>query len=270
MKLLTTSYIIPAWHPSREVFALMTTRQAGVSLVPYDSMNMGSSTGDAIENVKKNREILRTWLSQECSHEISLENMVFLKQVHGCDALCLDDPDVMLLAAKGVEPVADACYTTIAGRVCIVRAADCMPVLLAVPGGVAAIHAGWRGLAKGVIAKTMYKLLHATGKTEKDIVAWLGPCIGPKQFEVGDDVKTAFESKHQANTHAFIASDNSGKWLADLPQLAQIELEQCGVIQIYTDGRCTVTEKDLFYSYRRDQKMLGDTGRMAACIWIKP
>lgn len=270
MKLLMTPYIIPSWQPSKEVCALMTTRQAGVSLAPYDSMNVGSSTEDNVENVKRNKEILRTWLSQECSNEIESGKMVFLRQVHGCEAVCLDDPDIMSLVARGIEPVADACYTTMPGRVCIARAADCMPVLLAVPGGVAAIHAGWRGLAKGVVVKTLHKLLQATGKTEKDVVAWLGPCIGPKQFEVGDDVRIAFESRYQENTRAFIAGDYAGKWWANLPQLAQMELARCGVVQIYVDGRCTVTEKALFYSYRRDQKSLGDTGRMAACIWIKP
>ena len=245
----------------------MTTRLGGISPLPYDSMNVGSTSGDTIENVKQNKALLATWVKQQ-----GLENahIPYLKQVHGIHALNLDEDNIKTLFASNKEPEADACFTTTKGVVCAVRVADCMPVLIAVPGGVAAIHAGWRSLAQGIITNTLKQLLQASKQEAKNAVVWLGPCIGKEKFEVGSDVRKAFEQQHPNNTQAFKSiPGQTDKWLGNLPWLARAELQRNGVKHIYIDGRCTVTDEKLFFSYRRDQIKLGGTGRMIACIWMQ-
>ena len=265
--MISTPYITPNWQVPANIHALMTTRLGGVSPTPYNSMNVGAASGDTDENVQKNKAQLTNWLEQQ---GLRKANTCYLKQVHGTHALNLDDCTIRERMAKGEEPQADACYTTTKGIVCAIRVADCMPVLIAVPRGVAAIHAGWRGLAQGIITKTLTQLLQASKQTAANATIWLGPCIGAEKFEVGADVKEAFESLRPGNQHAFSPHPyQADKWLANLPWLAAEELKRSGVRNIYRDGRCTVTEEALFFSYRRDQKKLGGTGRMIACIWLQ-
>ena len=163
-----------------------------------------------------------------------------------------------------------ACITTTPGVLCAVRVADCMPVLIATPKGIAAIHAGWRGLAQGILTRTLKKLLTKTNEEANQANVWLGPCIGPQNFEVGSDVKDAFQNIHIENLQAFTPHPlQTNKWFADLPWLAMQELQRTGVQKISMDARCTFTEEKLFFSYRRDQKKLGGTGRMLCGIWIQ-
>lgn len=176
----------------------------------------------------------------------------WLKQVHGTRVVNLDRPFV---------PEGDAATTTLANRVCAIRVADCMPVLLAEESGAAvgAAHAGWRGLAAGVIENT----LDAMGVPGEKLVAWLGPAIGPKVYEVGDEVRTAFLERDPAAEVAFSAT-RPGHWLLDLYAVARQRLRARGVERIFGGGWCTYSEPQRFYSYRRD----GSTGRMAALVWL--
>jgi YfiH family protein len=186
---------------------------------------------------------------------------VFLAQVHGTNVATLDrdDPD-------GLE--ADAAVTDMAGVACTVLVADCLPVLLADTAGrrVAAVHCGWRGLAGGVLDNALAAFADLRG----EVVAWLGPCIGPERFEVGPDVFTAF-CAHDAGAEACFTPQPDGNFLANLPTLARRRLAQASVARIYgNDGGalwCTVQNPKYYFSYRRDQQRLGATGRMAACIW---
>lgn len=160
------------------------------------------------------------------------------------------------------DTIADASFTNEAQRVCAVLTADCLPVLISNKQGthIAAIHGGWRGLSKGIIEQT----LQALALPPEDILVWLGPAIGPKKFEVGEDVYLAFTENHPESARAFYAHER-GKWLADLYTLAKIRLNLQGITQIFGGGFCTYTQKDMFYSYRRDKK---SPGRMATLIWI--
>ena len=188
---------------------------------------------------------------------------VWLKQVHGAQ--------VVRLAHDTEErfPEGDASWTTEAGLACTVLVADCLPVLLATRDGraVAAAHAGWRGLAAGVLEATVRALCEGTGSAPQDISAWLGPCIGPRRFEVGRDVLDAFDLDGDGAHFAECArSDGSPRWLADLPALAAVRLRRAGVSNLHMDGRCTFEEASTFFSFRRDGST-GSTGRMAAAIW---
>ena len=264
-------WLIPDWPAPPGVRAVFTTRQGGVSGMPYDSMNLGDHVGDLPEHVAANRSLLQRATSTRS---------VFLQQVHGCEVLELG-PDT----ADGQQ--ADACVTVQSGLACTVMVADCLPVLLATEDGavVAAAHAGWRGLAgtdgpggQGVLESVFQHVRALTyGNTEDDatkIVAWLGPCIGPSAFEVGPEVKAAFEAG-QPGADRFFVPGGAGKYLADLPALARLRLQALGVTQIYgNDGSapwCTVSNPSRFFSHRRDAGVggngFGTTGRMAACIW---
>lgn len=264
MRIDEQALIIPDWQPPAGVRALMTTRAGGVSQGPYASLNLGMATGDDPLAVQENLDRLRQTLSAYGQSVAS----AWMFQVHGTHTLDLDDETTRQQLKAGQVLQADASFCTTPGMACVVRAADCMPVLLAVPGGVAAAHAGWRGLAGGVIDVALQKLLQVTKQKPDQVVAWLGPCIGPDAFEVGDDVRDAFMQKHSDNATAFRPGVASGKWYANLPLLGRLALERAGVNQVYTDGRCTVTQENLFFSYRRDQSRLGGSGRMAACIWL--
>lgn len=160
------------------------------------------------------------------------------------------------------EQIADASFTTALNRVCTVLTADCLPLLICNKAGthIAAIHAGWRGLAGGIIENT----LNALNQPSDDLLVWLGPAIGPSKFEVGEDVYSAFTNKHSESALAFIPHA-SGKWLANLYELAKIRLKFMGISKIYGGHFCTYSQEELFYSYRRDH---GNTGRMASMIWI--
>lgn len=269
-------WLIPDWPAPSNVGAIFTTRSGGVSVAPHDSMNLGDHVGDAPEAVTANREALQTAMGARA---------VFLKQVHGCE--------VLTLAATTAEGLpADACVTTQRSVACTIMVADCLPVLLTTTGGhaVAAAHAGWRGLAgiNGLNGQSGHGILEsfyvtfnalasvniASNATKK--IAWLGPCIGPSAFEVGAEVKAAFESGHADVARCFVRT-GADTYLADLAGLARLRLQALGVTQIYgNDGGpawCTVNNPERFFSHRRDTGKDGNnrrtTGRMAACIWLK-
>lgn len=237
--------IRPEWAAPPNVRAVQTTRSGGVSLGPYASLNLGDHVGDEPAAVAANRALLASILPAE---------PVWLKQIHG---VAVADADT---APAGVE--ADAAIARQPGRVCAIMTADCLPVLLCDQQGsvVGAAHAGWRGLCAGVIEATVA----AMGVAPGEIIAWLGPAIGPQSFEVGDEVRAAFVAHDPAAAQAF-AAHAPGKWLADIWRLARQRLAALGVAEVAGGGRCTVAEPGRFFSYRRD----GVTGRMATCIWLE-
>ena len=242
-------------------------------------MNLGDHVADAAADVATNRQRLQAAIGAKT---------VFLQQVHGVDVLELDGRQ-----ADGSR--ADACLTIAHGLACTIMVADCLPVLLATADGrvVAAAHAGWRGLAGaggesgggGVLEKTHAALLACTGlkaSTSTEVMAWLGPCIGPAEFEVGAEVREAFVAVQAEALDCFKphGAADSGKFLADLPQLARLRLKALGVSAVYgndgSDAWCTVRNPSRFFSHRRDAgpadrggNGFGTTGRMAACIWIE-
>jgi len=237
--------LLPTWPAPAGVFSLMTTREGGVSCPPWDSFNLGDHVGDDTAHVAENRARLRRQLPAEPA---------WLKQIHS--ATVVDAGSDVLTA--------DASITRQAGCVCAVLTADCLPVLFCDRAGrvVAAAHAGWRGLAQGVLEATVAAMQVPPG----EVLAWMGAAIGPHAFEVGDEVRQAFIKQHPEAAAAFVQQPSgvSGKWLADIYQLARIRLNRVGVQEIYGGGRCTFNEADRFYSYRRD----GVTGRMASLIWL--
>lgn len=237
--------IVPGWPAPARVKSLMTTRSGGVSLTPWASLNLGEHVGDDPLHVAANRVRLRRQLPAEPG---------WLRQVHSARVVEL---------GREPNPEADASFTRESGQVCAVLTADCLPVLLCDRAGsvVAAAHAGWRGLAGGVLEATVA----AMQVPPQGILAWLGAAIGPQAFEVGDEVREAFVAQHPQAATAFVSQPTAGKWLADIYQLARIRLAHAGVQAIHGGGHCTFSEADSFYSYRRD----GVTGRMAALIWLE-
>lgn len=235
--------IVPDWPAPANVRALVTTRAGGVSTGPYASLNLGLRTDDDPAAVAENRARLQQLLPQTPR---------WLAQVHGSTVV---DADPL----KDI-PQADASVARLANTVCAIMVADCLPILLTDTVGtcVGAAHAGWRGLAGGVIANTIARMPAAP----VDLMAWIGPGIGPDAFEVGDDVLEAFCKAAPERRSAF-RPHKPGKWLCDLPALARDALRRAGVTQIYGGKLCTYTDAQRFYSYRRD----GITGRMAALIW---
>lgn len=262
-----TSWLVPDWPVPGHVRAVCTTRDGGTSAGPWGSLNLGDHVADAPSAVAANRDVL--------AHALGV-TPVFMQQVHGVDVAELPAP-----ASHRGTVVADACVTTHPGVVCTIMVADCLPVLLAHTDGtvVAAAHAGWRGLA-GVdgtgVLESVYERFSALAhkgraQVAMNTVAWLGPCIGPDAFEVGDEVKAAFVTTDPGAAGLFRASV-PGKWWANLPGLARRHLQAMGITQIYgndgTDVWCTVHNPSRFFSYRRDQIALGGSGRFAACVWI--
>ena len=244
----------PQWPVPGHVGSCMTTRQGGHSIAPWDSLNLGAMVGDSADAVAANRRDLAEAIGAQ---------PVWLRQVHGCHVLRVSASD----ALQDPE-TADAAWTSEPGVACAVLVADCLPVLLAAPTGVAAAHAGWRGLAAGVLEGTVQALCDGTGTTPDAVCAWLGPCIGPRQFEVGADVLQTFGvAAEQADMPGFVwqgVRAGAPRWLADLQGLARQRLGQAGVTRISSAQRCTVEERSDFFSYRRD----GVTGRMAAAVWL--
>lgn len=246
--------IIPDWPAPEKVRAFSTLRTGGFSRPPYGDangglgLNLGTHVGDDPEAVRKNRALLRAGLPSE---------PVWLNQVHGADVVEADK-------VSGI-PDADAAWTTVAGKVCIIMTADCLPVLLCAADGkaVGAAHGGWRGLAAGVLQHTV-KAMRA--RSDAPIMAWLGPAIGPQSFEVGCEVREAFVSQNPAMAPSFVPEAGvPGKFMADIYGIARTILERQGITAVYGGDRCTVTEAACFYSFRRDQ---GKTGRMATGIWL--
>jgi hypothetical protein len=240
-----TDWIIPDWPAPAGVRALVTTRAGGVSAGPYASFDLATHVGDDPAAVAENRRRLRALLPAE---------PLWLNQVHG---VCVVDAAT---AHAGAE--ADAAFARGKGTVCAVLTADCLPLLLCNDVGtvVAVAHAGWRGLAAGVIEA----VVRATNEPPARLLAWLGPAIGPQSFEVGAEVRAAFVAHAPAAAAAFAAKEN-GKWLADLYRLAEQRLNALGVARVFGGGFCTFNEADRFYSFRRDKA----TGRMASLIWLE-
>ncbi|WP_442592725.1 peptidoglycan editing factor PgeF [Parapusillimonas sp. JC17] len=236
-----------------------TQRHGGSSRGRWASFNLGLHAGDDERDVRANRDLLRSTLPSE---------PVWLKQVHGTEVL---DADAFPQAASQNAPVADAAVTTMPGRVLAIMTADCLPVVLATVDGtvLAAAHAGWRGLAGGILEKTVAALRVKAGQERSDashIRAWVGPAISQAHFEVGPDVFDAFTAGDAAARMFFAEKIPQRKWHADLAGLARHRLFQAGVDTIELSGHCTFAREDLYYSYRRDPH----TGRMATLAWIKP
>ena len=288
------TWLQPDWPAIDGVQALFTSRHGGVSQAPFDTMNLGDHVHDRHEDVQRNRQMLTDLIRQSSPNA----SPVFLRQVHGCGVLKQG-----MESQHGSE--ADACVTNTPGAVCTIMVADCLPVLFAHQGTgvVGAAHAGWRGLAgvdgTGVLEETFAQfaaLVHseqAQGAIQNEVSSvvslqassavtsalsvaadtqvWLGPCIGPKAFEVGNEVRDAFCAVNAENEVCFEPGQTAGKWWANLPLLARHRLGAMGISRIYgndgSDVWCTVTQESLYFSHRRDAGRLGSTGRMAACIW---
>ncbi len=237
--------IQPRWSAPGSVSACCTTRVGGVSQVPYDSLNFGLHVGDDADSVAQNRARLVAQLLLPTEPD-------WIRQVHGTRAVTLESDQVR---------EADAAITRQVGRVAVVMVADCLPILVCNRDGseVAAIHAGWRGLQAGVVQST----LSAMQTPASELMAWIGPGISQPHFEVGDEVLRAFEQAVAGATDFFIGN-RPGHWLCDLGGLAEQVLKSQGVGQVSRDSHCTYRDAERLFSYRRD----GDTGRMAALIWI--
>lgn len=249
-------FIRPDWPKLPGVQALSTTRAGGSSAAPFTSLNLGAHVGDVPAAVQANREQLRIAAS------LSAEP-TWLSQVHGTAVADLD------AIGSNDNIVADAAVAALSGRVCVVMTADCLPLLLAAADGsaVAAIHAGWRGLAAGVVEAGVQAL---RGKASSGVAvqAWLGPAIGLAHFEVGEEVRAAFMQKDPAAAQAF-TPNASGRWQCDLYGLARQRLRGQGITAISGGNHCTYADARRFYSHRRDVQHEGraGTGRMASLIW---
>lgn len=243
MKHWPGDWILPDWPAHARVKACVTTRIGGVSMEPFDSFNLGVHVDDEPDAVASNRQRLQQIIGCEPS---------WLSQVHSSIAVEADPRKC---------PTADASWTASRAVACAVLTADCLPVLFSDRAGtrVAAAHAGWRGLAGGILETTVAAL--ATPADQ--LLAWLGPAIGPAAFEVGSEVREAFVSQHAEASGAFVPSRNAGRFMADIYELARIRLSACGIHTVYGGGLCTVTDPR-FYSYRSASR----TGRFASLVWL--
>lgn len=241
-------YIVPDWGAPSSVHAFATTRQGGVSVGAYAGLNLGTHVGDDPRAVAENRARLRAMLPS---------TPLWLSQVHGARVRV----DTRVASDARVNAVADACVSRQAGRVCVVLSADCLPVLMCDEAGtvVAAAHAGWRGLAAGVLEATVA----AMDVVPDRLQAWLGPAIGRDVYEVNADVRNAFVCRDLAAQAAFVSCAD-GKWFCDLGLLARQRLAALGIVSVFGGEHCTYKESARFYSYRRD----GATGRIASLIWL--
>lgn len=235
----------PEWHLPLNVRALYSTRTGGVSQSPFDSFNLAEHVGDEPCRVKRNRDILLSWQlpSQPC----------WLQQTHSIVVVTLESDQ---------SRQADAAITRQTDNVAIVTTADCLPILLCNQAGteVAAVHAGWRGLLDGIVQQTISTMQSRANQ----LLAWIGPAISQSKFEVGDEVRQAFVNKDACADHRFI-SNRPESWLCDLPGLGYDRLNRLGVAEITQSNLCSYTNKDHFFSYRRNAV----TGRMASLIWIQ-
>jgi YfiH family protein len=245
-------WIVPDWPTPAGVRAVCSSRAGGCSSGPYESLNLGDHVGDEPQLVARNRAIFERHIEAR---------PVYMKQVHGTHIATLDGH-----TEDGVE--ADACTTAMRHVACTIMVADCLPVLFAMEDGsrVGAAHAGWRGLSGGVVEATARALLDETQARPQALLAWLGPCIGPEAFEVGPEVKAAFEAGDAAAA-AWFKPYREGKWLADLPALTRMRLHAVGITRVWgNDGSrawCTVANPSRFFSHRRDRI----SGRFAAAVW---
>lgn len=289
--------------------ALMSTRAGGCSAGPWASLNLGDAVGDAPAAVAANRARLAAWMQAQGASSLDAADpaagLGLMRQVHGSRVLrwgsagspggaprLLGDwtrpagpgsplrwraADPRSPGAEEDLPQADACISTVPGLPCLVQVADCLPLLLAAPGpaagravGVGAAHAGWRGLAAGVIEATVQALAEASGCAPGALSAWIGPCIGPRAFEVGPEVLRAFGASPELPAPFFRPvrpqdpGDPAARWWGDLPALARDRLQAAGLTRIAGGAWCTVSDPARFYAFRRD----GVTGRMAAAVWI--
>ena len=277
--------VMADWPAPANVHAFSTTRKGGISREQWATLNLGRNCGDNRASVQKNRILLRTLLPSQPQ---------WLQQEHGTTVLDLDAPvgedaelggaaSASAVAAAGAGDVgddvdmgADAAMTATAGKVCAVLTADCLPVVFCNKAGtkVAAAHAGWRGLVGGVLESTVA----AMGCDEGDVIAWMGPAIGPEAFEVGRDVYDAYCAADSENADSESAGNvnadtencvafkpHGDRWLADLYTLARLALARVGVVDVYGGKYCTYSDAERFFSYRRD----GETGRMATLIWFE-
>lgn len=237
------NWLTPDWPAPASVKACVTTREGGVSETPFDSLNLGDHVDDRPEAVAENRRRLTEHFSIKPA---------WLQQVHGI-AVAHADPSVVATA--------DASWTATPGIACAAMTADCLPALFCDRAGtrVAAAHAGWRGLAAGVLEATLDSLNVPAG----DVLVWLGPAIGPQAFEVGPEVREVFVSQLPEAEAAFVPSHNAGKFMADIYKLARLRLAVRGVTAVYGGGFCTVTDPR-FFSYRRASR----TGRFASLVWL--
>ncbi|MGI2171100.1 peptidoglycan editing factor PgeF [Shewanella sp. MF05960] len=244
------------WSLPDNVAIAMTDRHGGYSLPPFDSLNLGLHVGDNHQHVLANRAAL-------CQQLALPTEPLWLDQVHGVDVVNMPHRarNESLIDSTSLSPIkADASYSNKVGDVCVVMTADCLPVLLCNKQGteVAAVHAGWRGLFAGVIEQTVALF----NSPRAELIAYLGPAIGPDAFEVGAEVRDAFMQKHPQASQYFMLHHN--KYLADLAGLATLRLSQMGVSQVFNANVCTFNDPN-YFSYRRDQQ----TGRMASFIWLK-
>ncbi len=241
-------FLTPDWDAPPSIHAALTLRTGGVSLDCFASLNSATHVNDNPEAVLKNRILIKKMLNLP-------SEPVWLEQVHGNRIVDLDRIDFKNLS--GLE-IADASFTRQSGIVCAVLTADCLPLAFCSYDGqkIAAVHAGWKGLLTGIITHTVAAL------ETKDLCVWLAPAIGAEKFEVGDEVRTLFINKHPKFAAAF-RPHTPQKWLADIYQLARIELNGLGITQIYGGEFCTVSDPERFYSYRRDNS----TGRMVTLLW---
>ena len=240
--------LTPEWRAPHGVRAAFTLRGGGVSAAPFNSLNLGAHVGDSPGAVAENRRRLREGLHLP-------GEPVWLEQVHGTRVADLDAPGEAGSAA-------DAVLTRRPGRVCVVQVADCMPVLFAARDGsvVAVAHAGWRGLAAGVLEAAVARLGVAAG----ELIAWLGPAISARHFEVGSEVRQAFLESDPGAAGAFVPND-TGRWQCDLGALARRRLAALGVTEVSGGAWCTYADPARFFSFRRD----GRCGRMAALVWLE-
>ncbi|OAJ95966.1 peptidoglycan editing factor PgeF [Vibrio bivalvicida] len=238
--------IVPNWPVAKQIKAFSSTRVDGFSTGVYQGLNLGMHVGDEISKVEQNRQ----WLIEQAKLPSA---PVWLNQTHSSVVEEIKAPTALVLDADGV-------FTQSSGVVCSAMTADCLPVLLTNVQGtqVAAVHAGWRGLASGIVENALEKF-------DGEVMAWIGPAIGSQVFEVGKDVVDAFVSVDTGAMAAFAPRELQGKWLADMNQLITQRLQRAGVSQVYYSNLCTYSDAERFYSYRRD----GVTGRQATFIWIE-
>ena len=241
--------ILPDWPAPAHIKACTTLRTGGISKAPYASFNLAEHVGDDARHVQANRALLKNSL-------MLADEPTWLEQTHSTIVVTADPRH------RGKE--ADASFTTQPKQICAVLTADCLPILVCDRQGtqIAAIHAGWRGLANGIITQTL-KMLQLP---PEETLVWLGPAIGPSIYELGEEVRQQFIAKRAAAVKAFIPSPNAGRWLGNLYLLAKMDFQEYGVDAIYGGNYCTYSEKDRFFSYRRDGNK---TGRMASLIWME-